>query len=156
MCTYVCSQKNGEIDGQRRWEKPYVLRKRRSPGLAPACHGILYCAWLQPRQKDNVQLTQGLVHAVIACNNKAGHAFKVYTHMHASRSWIAPSMHTYHAALPPSTCRWVGSLRVDWQRTRCMDEKGRPILRDAYGSPLTFASGNGDTLLAATVSASYR
>lgn len=56
----------------------------------------------------------------------------------------------------PLAPRWMGGLRVDWQRTRCMDAKGQPIMRDQYGSPLTFASGNGDVLLAATVSTSYR
>lgn len=59
-----------------------MLEKMCSPGLTPSYHRTLYCVKLHLRHKYNMQLTQGLVHAVIACNNQAGHA------LNACQDWV--------------------------------------------------------------------
>lgn len=62
-----CIQKDGKVDGLRR----SFAANRCSPELTDYL-GTLYCARLHPGQEYNMQLAQGLLHAVIACNNKAG------------------------------------------------------------------------------------
>jgi outer membrane protein insertion porin family len=37
----------------------------------------------------------------------------------------------------PLALGWQGSLGLSWQTARCVDEAGRPLARDCYGSPLS-------------------
>jgi hypothetical protein len=50
---------------------------------------------------------------------------------------------------------WAGTLGVNWQRAKCLDEHGRVLQRDVYGSPLTFKGGDSDTMALALLRAVY-
>ena len=51
---------------------------------------------------------------------------------------------------------WNGTLGVNWQRAKCIDEHGRSMTHDAYGSPLTFSGKTSDTMMLALLRAVYR
>ena len=51
---------------------------------------------------------------------------------------------------------WAGTLGVNWQRAKCMDEHGAALTHDAYGSPLTFSGQTTDTMMLALLRAVYR
>ncbi|PNW78727.1 hypothetical protein CHLRE_09g388097v5 [Chlamydomonas reinhardtii] len=55
----------------------------------------------------------------------------------------------------PLSSGWSGTLAASCQRTRCMDERGRPITHDMYHAPITFSADNNDTALIAAVTTSY-
>ncbi|BDA46032.1 Outer envelope protein 80, chloroplastic [Coccomyxa sp. Obi] len=55
----------------------------------------------------------------------------------------------------PLATGWTGTLGVNWQRAKCLDEHGNCITQDAYGSPLTFSGGRSDTLMLALLRAAY-
>ncbi len=50
---------------------------------------------------------------------------------------------------------WAGTLGVNWQRAKCLDEHGRALQQDVYGSPLTFSGGDSDTMALALLRAVY-
>ena len=53
----------------------------------------------------------------------------------------------YTRPLGPS---WTGTAGLAWQRSRCVDEAGKPLAADALGAPLTFrGDGAPDTLATA-------
>lgn len=51
---------------------------------------------------------------------------------------------------------WAGTLGVNWQRSKCIDEHGRALAQDVYGSPLAFSSQPADTMMLALLRAVYR
>ena len=51
---------------------------------------------------------------------------------------------------------WAGTLGVNWQQAKCMDEHGRALAQDVYGSPLTFSGQTSDTMMLALLRAVYR
>ncbi len=50
---------------------------------------------------------------------------------------------------------WGGTLGVNWQQAKCVDEHGRTLRQDVYGSPLTFSGGASDTMAMALLRAVY-
>ncbi len=51
---------------------------------------------------------------------------------------------------------WNGTLGINWQRAKCIDEHGRSLTHDTYGSPLTFSGKTSDTMMLALLRAVYR
>ena len=53
---------------------------------------------------------------------------------------------------------WQGGLGLSWQRARCIDEAGRPLLHDCYRGPLMVNRGeNGyDTMSLGTIRVAYK
>ncbi len=76
-----------------------------------------------------------------------------------ARLWPQPATHT--PTLPARLLALLaslsvsGSLSLSCQRTRCMDERGRPISHDLYHAPLTFTPTNNDTAALLATSATY-
>ncbi|KAG2487188.1 hypothetical protein HYH03_014166 [Edaphochlamys debaryana] len=55
----------------------------------------------------------------------------------------------------PLSQGWTGTLASSLQRTRCMDERGRPTTHDMYHAPITFSADNNDTAAIASLTAAY-
>ncbi|KAF6264536.1 surface antigen-domain-containing protein [Scenedesmus sp. NREL 46B-D3] len=55
----------------------------------------------------------------------------------------------------PLAANWSGIAGLTWQRSRCMDSHGQPLLSDAYGAPLTFSGKASDSMMLGVISGSY-
>lgn len=55
----------------------------------------------------------------------------------------------------PLSTHWSGTLAMHCQRTRCMDENGRQMAKDAFGAPLTLSGKPYDDMMLAASSFSY-
>lgn len=56
----------------------------------------------------------------------------------------------------PLASNWTGTAGLNWQRTKCMDEKGQPLQQDCYGAPLTFSGADSDVMMLGLITANYR
>lgn len=55
----------------------------------------------------------------------------------------------------PLATGWSGTLGVNWQRAKCLDDKGAAVTQDCYGSPITFSGESSDTMMLALMRAVY-
>ena len=55
----------------------------------------------------------------------------------------------------PLAADWSGSVGLSWQRNRCMDDRGAPLVADCYGAPLTFSGGASDAAALANIGLTY-
>jgi hypothetical protein len=51
---------------------------------------------------------------------------------------------------------WTGTLGVNWQRAKCIDDQGRALTQDQYQNPLTFSGQTSDTMMLALLRAVYK
>jgi len=56
----------------------------------------------------------------------------------------------------PLTTSTSGTVALNMQRTRLMDEHSRPLTADCYGSPLTFSGQAHDCAALAMISLAYK
>eukprot|EP00873_Tetraselmis_striata_P003069 jgi/Tetstr1/423333/TSEL_014031.t1 len=47
----------------------------------------------------------------------------------------------------PLATGWSGTAGLNWQRAKCIDDRGRAQTQDVYGSPLTFSGQEHDTMM---------
>lgn len=47
----------------------------------------------------------------------------------------------------PLATGWSGTAGLNWQRAKCIDERGNAQTQDVYGSPLTFSGQEHDTMM---------
>ncbi|KAK9849807.1 hypothetical protein WJX84_004133, partial [Apatococcus fuscideae] len=55
----------------------------------------------------------------------------------------------------PLAIGWSGHMGVNYQRAKCINERGKTLLKDMYDQPLTFSRGPADTMMLALLRAVY-
>ncbi|KAK9865202.1 hypothetical protein WJX84_001035 [Apatococcus fuscideae] len=55
----------------------------------------------------------------------------------------------------PLAIGWSGHLGINYQRAKCINERGKTLLKDMYDQPLTFSRGPSDTMMLALLRAVY-